>query len=333
MQTGALINDSSRLAQRRVRMGAPLVVALAAALTTGGALLYFVGPQHAAPLQSLAQASGWFTATTPGSANASQAAGVNQSDQTTGRRTIRQIEEALLVNGSLRGVDLPPWGSAPGQPVQPNRALRDRFDFYLLGMGEASLAELTALVHDHALRDLGLGAARTIDTVWSHYLRLQQHAFTHAADPADLASMQAALQEHQQVRQQLLGIDWARAFYVDEEARLTSDIDRAMRGLPAPGKVDLDQALFSPPQGADPDAVYRQRVERFGKEKAQRLQELDLAEAAWAQRIEHARAQVQSVQHDAQLSTPQRQQAIDALLSTAFADPAERVRAIGLLGL
>lgn len=327
MQTGVLIKDTGyRSVRRLLRMGAPVLV-----LTVGGVLLYPVGPHDEAPLHSIGVAVGWFGTDTPGAA--AMALQINAADASAHHRSIRQIEDALLVNGSLRGVDLPPWGTAPGQPVQPNRALRDRFDFYLLGMSEASLTELTALVHDHALRDLGMGAARTVDDIWHRYLQLQQHRFALEANPSNLASMQAALQEHQQVRTQLLGADWARAFYIEEETSLAHEIDRAMRSTPATSKADPDQALFSPPPGSDADAVHRERIERFGKEKAQRLQELDQAEAAWTQRIERARAQVQAIQHDAQLSAPQRQQAIDAALASAFADSAERMRAIGLLGL
>lgn len=263
----------------------------------------------------------------PGSGGtATEGAGVMSS------RTPAQLDEALRVKGSLRGVDLPPWGSVRGQALKPNRALRDRFDFYLLAMGEASLQELGKLMHSHAEQDLGPELATGIYAIWERYLQLQSHRFVHAANPADLASMQAALQEHQQVRQQVLGAVWAKAFYAEDEAQLAADIDRVMNGGNL-NKPDPDQALFAPPQGTDPDALYQQRAARFGKDKAQRLKELDDAEADWNRRIDTVRAQVQTLKQSAHLSTLQRNQAISSLMDTAFPDPAEKMRASGLVGL
>ncbi len=77
------------------------------------------------------------------------------------------VEQRVFVEGSLRGTDFPAWGVPDGGPLQPNRALRDRFDHYLLGMGEATLAELGALVKRHAVRDLGAATAAEKQTASS----------------------------------------------------------------------------------------------------------------------------------------------------------------------
>jgi lipase chaperone LimK len=247
-------------------------------------------------------------------------------------RPLAQIEQALFAKGSLRGTEAPPWGVGRDQPLKPNRALRDRFDYYLLALGEASLSELTALVSAHAERDLGPKTAAEVMQVWARYLQLQQHAFQVVARPDDPLSMQAALQEHRQVRQSLLGMHWAEAFYGDEEKQLSHDIEQKLKGASA-RPVDAERTLMmAPSAGADPQALFRQRSEKFGAQAAQRLAELDREEAEWARRVAAAQAKVQELKQSPQLSDPQRAAAIRQYLDGAFPEPSERLRAAGLVG-
>lgn len=304
-------------------------VALAAAGAMYGPLFGSGQTAHeVAPLQSAPQGANWFNTLPPTGSGGTASEGTHVGPT----RTVAEIQQALLVKGSLRGVDLPPWGSVRGQPLKPNRTLRDRFDFYLLAMGEASLAELSKLLRAHAEQDLGPDLATGIYAIWERYLQLQAYTFVRVANPADIGSMQAALQEHQQVRQQLLGAAWAKAFYGEDEAQLAGDIDRIMSGGEL-NKPDPDQALFSPPQGMDPQALHEQRVARFGKDKADRLKELDDAEAEWMHRVEAVRGQVHTLKQSAHLSTLQRNQAISNLMDSAFPDAIEKMRASGLVGL
>ncbi len=246
-------------------------------------------------------------------------------------RPMAQVEEALFVKGSLRGTDYPSWGTLRGEPVKPNRALRDRFDYYLLALNEASLAELTALVRMHAERDLGAQAAADILAVWERYLKLQQHAFKFAANPADPSSMQAALQEHQQVRQSTLGMHWAQAFYGEEEKLLANDLTQALSGQPA--KANEEHVLFQPPPGTDPQLLHQQRTERFGAEAAQRLRDLDDEAAKWEQRLARARTEIDAIRSNPGYSPPQRDDAIARYLDGAYPAATERLRAEGLLGI
>jgi lipase chaperone LimK len=249
-------------------------------------------------------------------------------------RPLAQVEEALFVKGSLRGTEFPDWGTARGEPVMPNRRLRDRFDYYLLALGEASLGELTALVKAHAERDLGAATAAEVVSVWQHYLQLQQHAFRFSADPADPQSMQVALQEHRQVRQAILGVHWAQAFYGEEEGAAAADIERRRHagGTPVASEGDSARTLWQPPPGTDPAVLFRQRADKFGAEAAQRLQALDEEEARWDQRIAAARAHIEGLRRDPGLSAPQRDDAIARHLEQAFPDASERLRANGLVG-
>ncbi|MEY4562898.1 MAG: hypothetical protein RLZZ618_2175 [Pseudomonadota bacterium] len=246
-------------------------------------------------------------------------------------RSTAQIEEALFVKGSLRGTDHPAWGFVRGEPIAPKRALRDRFDYYLLALSEASMTELTALVRAHAERDLGLAAAADIIGVWERYLRLQRHAFQHVANPADRASMQVALQEHQQVRQVHLGMHWAQAFYGEEEKSLADTLAQAADS-PLPRR-DAAQALFVPPAGTDPQALHQQRVAQFGASAADRLHKLDEQDAQWARRLADVRAEVDALRLSAGLSDVQRDEAIARFLERSYPDASDRLRASALLGV
>lgn len=243
----------------------------------------------------------------------------------------QEAERAVYREGSLRGTDFPAWGVARGETLVPNRMLRDRFDHYLLGAGEVARPVLDALVAAHARRDLGEPLATQVLDIWERYLRLQHHPFQHVARPGDLPSMTTALQEHRQVRQTLLGVHWAQAFYGEEETRLAAEIERARTGTPQPR--DAMAALLDPPAGSDPAEVHRRRVEAFGAERAQALQRIDDEDAAWQQRIAAARAEVRSVLGNPALSGPQREAALAELIGARFPAPSEQLRALGLLGL
>lgn len=246
-------------------------------------------------------------------------------------RTTAYLEQALFVKGSLRGTAPPPWGVGRDEPLKPNRALRDRFDYYLLAMGEASLEELTALVREHADRDLGLRTSGEVMQLWARYLQLQQHAFAVVARPEDAMSMQAALQERHQIRQGILGAHWAEAFYGDEEQQLATDIDHKIKGV----KIEADgppALMMAPAPGTDPRQVMQQRSAKFGAEAAQRLAELDREESEWTRRIEAAKAKVQSLKAAPELSGPQRDTAISQYLNEAFPNASDRLRAGGLVG-
>lgn len=243
----------------------------------------------------------------------------------------QRAERAVFRDGSLRGTDLPAWGVARGEALVPNRLLRDRFDHYLLAASELGRPALDALVAAHARRDLGEPLAAEVLALWERYLRLQHHAFQQVARPGDLASMTTALQEHRQVRQTLLGVHWAQAFYGEEEARLAAEIERARAGSPPP--QDPVAALLEPPPGTSPAELHRRRVDAFGPERARALQRIDEEDAAWQQRIAAARAEVQAVLANPALSGPQREASLAELINTRFPAPSEQLRALGLLGL
>jgi lipase chaperone LimK len=320
-------------AARRVRAWQLAAVAAAAGL---GLVLWWQAwcgdclpnaslPRWAAP--SLLAAGG------PGAPEPAAASVPAAAAATGGARPVAVLEQLLFRDGPLRGTEAPPWGTSPGAPVLPNRALRDRFDYLLLGQGELSLAELTALVRTQAEHDLGAVTAQGVLAVWQHYLQLQQHAYQHVALPGDPARMQVALQEHRQVRQAVLGLHWALAFYGEEEAQLAADIERRLAGearAPARSKED---ALLAHAPAAPANELFQQRAQRFGPEAAQRLAALDQEEARWAERIGAARQAAAAIRANPAWSAPQQEEALQRLLDQAFPDAGERLRASALLNL
>lgn len=264
-----------------------------------------------------------------------------QPDPTRTQRSVTQVRQALFERGSLRGVQ-PDGGfrlDAQGR-LMPDRAVRRRFDQLLTTLGEATIEELGALLQQQARAELGSddGAAQVM-AVWERYLQLQRQLAPAGgtSSPPTADSLALALQERTRQRRLVLGNDWAEAFYGDEEAALQARLSRdAEAASPAPGRdsqaTTLPSAARAPQPGEDLAALQRQREATLGPEAAARLQALDQAQAAWAQKVAEAQSQVTRLQGAAELSAVQRQQAIDQLIESRFA-PQERLRARAVLGL
>jgi lipase chaperone LimK len=224
-----------------------------------------------------------------------------QPDPTRTQRSVAQVRQALFEQGSLRGVQ-PDGGfrlDAQGR-LMPDRAVRRRFDQLLTTLGEASIEELGALLQQQARTELGSedGAAQVM-AVWERYLQLQRQLAPAGGtgSPPTADSLALALQERARQRRLVLGNDWAEAFYGDEEAalqaRLSGDGGRCVRtGGDQAQHTALPAAARAPQPGEDLAALQRQREATLGPEAPARLQALDQAQAAWAQKVAEARSQV-----------------------------------------
>jgi hypothetical protein len=131
-------------------------------------------------------------------------------------RTPDQLREALM-KGALRGTT--PLGSwcVVGEMLRPCPTLRARFEYYLHALGEISPPEARVLIEDEAQRAVGRVLAGQIMTIYDRYWSARNHEFQHPLDPADHANRTPAMQERQQVRERLLGAEWARAFFAQDE--------------------------------------------------------------------------------------------------------------------
>jgi lipase chaperone LimK len=192
------------------------------------------------------------------------------------------------------------------------RAVRRRLDYWLSAVGEWRPDEIGARVLAAARRDLPPPAAAQLQTLWAHYVDLQRHAWQRAVQPADPASWRAALEERQSVRRQLLGRDWAEAFYADEEQALWAEILAWESGKAKP--VAEAPAVPEHPQAA------------------QRVADVQTQWAQWERRLDEARGEVARLRAARELSEPQRDQAVEAWLAQRFTG-SEQLRVRALLGL
>ncbi len=216
------------------------------------------------------------------------------------------VRHRLFDQGSLAGTELAGnWCATGAHQLQACGGLRERFESYLLGLGEASPDELRSLVHDDAQRDLGAALGAAVMTVWDHYWRLRTYTWRNRIDPDDRRTWLAVLDEQHRVREQLLGADWAKAFFADEEARMRADYSRLEANQPAP--PDPGDPVPQMSTGQDPGAVHAARVARYGEAAAERLAQVDAEWADWDKRLNLARTEWARLQQAANLSAPQRE--------------------------
>jgi lipase chaperone LimK len=217
--------------------------------------------------------------------------------------------QQVLASGSLRGTELDgDWGSWVDGQLQPGAGLRRRFDYLLTAMGEVNPTELRHWIEQELSTERDPAAARQVLAVWDRYLMLQQAAFTAQVKLSDPASWQLALAERVAARRQILGADWAQAFYADEEQAFRDFSD----GRPSPAEAT------PAPAALDTAAAERVRAE-------------EAAWADWERRLQAARDQAQTLAAAPELSAPQRSQALESYLAAHFSG-GELVRAKALLG-
>lgn len=208
--------------------------------------------------------------------------------------------------GSLRGTDLDgAWGVWREGQLQPERALRRRFDHLLSAIGELSERDLRLWIAREVTREHGTAAARDVLAVWDHYVALLQMKLPATPPGEGVASP----------RYELLGDAWARAFYSDDAV------------VAHPGAAAEAIELLTPEPTADAAAsatLQARRVQQFGAAGAERLRAEDALRWDWAQRLARARAELPGVPATAAAQT--------SYLRAHFSR-AELARARALLGL
>lgn len=339
-----------------LRLGTGLVVLLAVlvwlawpALTTwlqGGAA-------HTVPPAAVSSAN-WpaspFAAGPPSLPAAQQAAAAAEAEQAVLR------VQAALSQGSLQGTVVDgSWGVFRGGQLQPSFTLRQRFDYLLTLRGEVSSGELRHWLAQQARLDIASSASvpeiaaehlRQVLVLWDNYHALLAHpsAVTATPDLSDAQSLARTLAARQVQRQQLLGPQWATAFYAEEDAALQDFAQRRQLANAQPGAAQAVRpspqtsallvpgaAALTPAQQQDLQA---QRSAAFGAEATQRLAEEDALRLDWEQRLGAARNQVQALQHAPELSAPQRLAAQESVLAQRFGgSELLRARALLLTGL
>lgn len=158
---------------------------------------------------------------------------------------------------TVKGVVVRPAGgwspkawSVLGGTLVPGRALRERFDSYLpLGKG-VTMVEVRAALEQDALADLGQANSVQVLAIWDRYARLQNHDWQQPFNGTEPKGWQATLNEQHRVRRQLLGADWAEAFFGEDEAALQRRIASLVASPRQPAASSLDDVLSRAPASA-----------------------------------------------------------------------------------
>lgn len=201
------------------------------------------------------------------------------------------------------------WSLDRAGRLQPQRAVRLRFDYHLSRLGERSMLVLASGVREEAERELGHAAAVELMALWERYLILQQQPSSERLDPLQPQRARALLAEQQRLRRLHLGAAWAQAFYAEEEAALLAWLVAREQG----------QSIAQTESPRHPEAAEREAA-------------LQAEWADWERRLAQAGMELDRLRRAPELSAPQREQAAERLLETAF-KPTERLRARALLGL
>lgn len=301
----------------------------AVALAVGAAGVAFV---------ALTRPGGLASVTTPGAAGSGwnmirpdvAAGGDAPAVATTQAMTPEQVRQRLFKEGSFQGTEpAGDWCVTQGA-LRACPDLRKRFEYYFLGLGEVTVDDLRALVADEARRAHGDALAQAIMGVWDKYWQLRGHAWRNVFVQSDRNTWMPAFEEQRMVRRQILGEDWARAFFADDETKFRQYVAQVESGQPPPPDPGEPVPQMAP--GKDPAAVHAERVARYGKDAADRLTKADEEWADWERRLAAARTEWDRLKASTNLSEVQRKQDMQAYVQANF-KPDEHLRVKALLNL
>jgi lipase chaperone LimK len=236
---------------------------------------------------------------------------------------------AVLAAGALRGTKpYGDWCVSADKGLQPCLALRDRFEYYINGVGDITLAEVRVIIGDEALRAHGVQQAAEIITVYDRYWAARTYNFVNRVDMNDPVRWKAALDERHQVRKQSLGEAWAEAFYGEEERQAMLDYERVKAGKPAPSlarkealpRMDSDRTL---------QAMHAELVRRYGEAGADRIEQQEMAQAKFKRSVSVVRQEWMRISNAPGLSDQERQAQLKRFVEQRV-DPVETQRVMML---
>ncbi|MEY4763753.1 MAG: hypothetical protein RI907_426 [Pseudomonadota bacterium] len=241
--------------------------------------------------------------------------------------TAEQVRTRLFRDGSLVGTEpAGEWCVTQGK-LKPCLGLRHRFEYYILGVGEVTVQDLRVLVQDEAATAHGPELASQILSIWDKYWQLRRHEYRNAFVQNDRSTWMPVFEEQRAVRRQILGADWAAAFFADDEAHFKEYVAQLESGLPPP--PDPGEAVPQMGPGKDAAAVRAERVARYGEAAAARLDKADEEWADWQRRLAGARTEWDRLRAANNLSEEQRRQEINAYIQANFKqDELLRVQAL-----
>lgn len=242
-----------------------------------------------------------------------------------------QVRQRLLVRGSLQGTEPSgDWCVRDGKNLAPCKGLRDRFEYYILGIGEVSIADIRGLIEDEARREVGERITVSIMDIFDKYWRIRTYDWKNNFIQSDRSTWMPVFEEQRSVRRQILGQPWADAFFQDDEKHFQDYYAQLESGQPPPPHPGEPVPQMDP--GKDPAAVRAERVARYGEDAAKRLDEVDAKWADWDRRLVAARGEWERIQGQANLSETQKQDEMQRYVEANFQDK-DRLRVRALLKL
>lgn len=241
--------------------------------------------------------------------------------------TAEQVRHKLFKEGSFQGTEpTGDWCMNTGK-LSPCAELRKRFEYYILGLGEVTIEDIRTLVADEARRAHGEEGATAIMAMWDKYWQLRSHTWRNVFVQSDRNTWMPAFEEQRMVRRQILGEDWAKAFFSEDEAKFRQYVAQVESGQPPPPDPGEPVPQMAP--GKDPAAVHAERVARYGKDAADRLAKADQEWADWERRLAAARVEWDRLKGSTHLSDVQRKQDMQAYIANHFqSDEHLRVKAL-----
>ncbi|MGB7192374.1 MAG: lipase secretion chaperone [Collimonas pratensis] len=245
----------------------------------------------------------------------------------------------------------PPPGLVVGadQHLQVNRALRDVFDYYLLGGLPGSRSQHMAQLLAYLKSSLPAPAyadGERLAHAYVAYLAAHDALLERQTPPAvtadskmaapDAERMATWLAQLSRLRQDMLGIEVAKIWFGAEEAESLRALavlrSGASSGLSAadPVQKSFDDLRQLRQQGASQQAQSDMMAQQFGPAAAQRFDRLGQEEQAWQDRYAQYRQAADQIRQQTGSAEEDRNRQIETLRNQSFSDPAERLRAQGL---
>jgi len=269
--------------------------------------------------------SGW-SMITPGGEQAAPAGGAAAKSA----MTADQVRNRLFNEGSFAGTEPSGDWCVAGGKLAACPELRKRFEYYILGLGEVSIEDIRLLVADEARKAHGEALAQDIMAIWDKYWQLRTYSWRNKFDQSDRGTWMAVFEEQRLVRRQILGPDWAKAFFDQDEQHFRQYHAQLESGMPPPPDPGEPVPQMAP--GKDPAAVHAERVARYGQAAADRLAKVDEEWADWERRLAGARTEWDRLKASPNLSDTQRKQEMQAYINSHF-QPDEHLRVQALLHL
>lgn len=228
-----------------------------------------------------------------------------------------QVRTRLYQQGSFQGTEPSgEWCVTDAKMLKPCNGLRGRFEYFVLGVGEVSIAEIRGLIQDEARLAHGDKLAAEIIDIFDKYWQIRTHDWKNNFVQTDRSTWMPVFEEQKSVRRQILGMAWAEAFFADDEKHFLEYFAQLESGQPPP--PDPGEPVPQMEPGKDPAAVRAERVSRYGEEAADRLAEVDAQWAAWDRRLAAARAEWDRLQAAPNLSDSQKKDEMDRYVNDNF---------------